>query len=119
VHAIEVHVGVVDGELAAGRGTASVHHQWRLGAVGLGCAFDTPKLIVHTGVVKRRWTGPDTLDDAPPFGALRIAFVMLLLRDPEHLELVLVPATDDVHAEAALANMVRCGHLLGSDKRMV
>jgi hypothetical protein len=42
-----------------------------------------------------------------------------VLGDPKHLELVLVPATDDVDAEAALANMVRRRHLLGGNKGMV
>ena len=70
-------------------------------------------------IVERSFTGPDPLDDAPPFFALRVALVVLVLRHPEHLELVLVPATDDVDAEATLANMVRRRHLLGSDKGMV
>src|SRR5215510_16091142 len=77
------------------------------------------ELVVRARIVERSFAGPDPLDDAPPFFALRVALVVLVLRYPEHLELVLVPAADDVDAEAALANMVRCGHLCGGDERMV
>src|SRR5438093_11687013 len=45
--------------------------------------------------------------------------VVLLLGHPEHLELVLVPAADDVHAEASLANVVPRGHLLGRHEGMM
>ena len=39
--------------------------------------------------------------------------------DREHLKLILVPAADDVHPEAPLANVVRGGHLLGRHERMM
>src|SRR5262245_5696846 len=76
-------------------------------------------MVVCADVVERRGTGPDLFDDAPPLFALGVALVVLALRHPKHLELVLVPATDDVDAEAALANVVRRGHLLGGNERMV
>jgi len=55
----------------------------------------------------------------PPFFALRVALVMLMLRDPNIWNSSSLPATDDVDAEAALANVVRRGHLLGGDERMM
>jgi len=68
---------------------------------------------------ERRFASPDPLDDAPPFFSLLVADVVLLLRDPEHLELVLVPAAHDVHAEASATDVVGRGHLLGGDEGMM
>jgi hypothetical protein len=51
--------------------------------------------------------------------SLLVASLVLERRQPEHLKLVLVPAADDVHAQAALANMVRRGHLLGGGDGMI
>jgi hypothetical protein len=90
-----------------------------VGTVGPWCSFYAAKLVVRASVVERSFAGPDALDNAPPFFALCVALVVLVLRNSEHLELVLVPATNNVDAEAALANMVRCGHLLGGDERMM
>ena len=52
-------------------------------------------------------------------GYFVIAFIVLVRRHPEHLELVLVPATDNVDAEASLADVIRRGHLFGSGDGMV
>ncbi len=43
---------------------------------------------------------------------------MLALRDPEHLELALVPSGHQVDAEAALANVIGRDQRLGRDQRM-
>src|SRR5439155_17640269 len=81
VHAIEVHIRVTDGKLAAGRGAAGVHHQRRVSSVGSWGSFHATKLVVHARVVERSCAGPDPLDDAPPFFALRVALVVLVLCD--------------------------------------
>src|SRR5437660_12257479 len=75
--------------------------------------------VVAPFVVEAGFAGPDSLDDAPPFFALRVPSVVLFLGDAEHLEFVLVPATDYIHAEASLPDVVRRGHLLGRHERMM
>src|SRR5438128_7326283 len=75
--------------------------------------------VVAPFVVEAGFAGPDSLDDAPPSFALRIPRVVRFLGDAEHLELVLVPATDYVHAEASLSDVVRSGHLLGRHEGMM
>ena len=90
-----------------------------MSSVGSWGSFHATELVVHAHVVERSCAGPDPLDDAPPFFALCVALVVRVLCNPEHLELVLVPATDDVDAEAALANLVCRRHLLGGDERMM
>jgi len=68
--------------------------------------------------VEGPFTSPDAGDDAPPFFALFVAVVVLLFLHAEHLELILVPATHDVYAEPALANVVHRGELLGRHQGM-
>src|SRR5438552_8638694 len=116
---VEMHVRVADGELASGLGAAGVHHQRVCVIEGPWRTFHAVELVVRPLVIEAVFAGPDPLDDAPPLFALSVAGVVLLLGHPEHLELVLVPATDDVHAEASLANVVPCGHLLGRHEGMM
>ena len=59
--------------------------------------------------------GPDQLDDVDPFLRIFVARLVVALLDAEHLELALVPADDDVEAEAALADVIGGDHLLGCD----
>jgi hypothetical protein len=40
------------------------------------------------------------------------------LLDPEHIELALIPADDDIEAEAALADVIGGDHLLGGNHRI-
>src|SRR5262249_9074971 len=61
---------------------------------------------------------PHRLDRVEPFLAIGIAVVMLALCNAEHVELVLVPAADDVDAEAAAAHLVDGDELLGREYRM-
>ena len=46
--------------------------------------------------------GPGALDDVEPFLGEIVAGVVLALGDAEHLELALVPADDEIDAEASL-----------------
>src|SRR2546425_5429691 len=116
---VEMHVRVADGELASGLGAAGVHHQRVCVIEGPWRTFHAVELVIRPLVIEPAFAGPDPLDDAPPLFALSVAGVVLLLGHPEHLELVLVPATDDVHAEASPANVVPRGHLLGRHERMM
>src|SRR5436309_2158949 len=116
---VEMHIRVVDGEPASGLGAAGVHHQRVCVIEGPWRTFHAVELVVRPLVIEPVFAGPDPLDDAPPLFALSVAGVVLLLGHPKHLELVLVPAADDVHAEASLANVVRRGHLLGRHEGMM
>src|SRR5579875_1255107 len=69
-------------------------------------------------IIERTFARPDTLNDLPPFAAVIVAPIVILLTCPEHIELVLVPSADDVQAEAALAHMIGSDGLLGSEHRM-
>jgi hypothetical protein len=61
---------------------------------------------------------PGALDDVDPFLGKFVTIVMRALRHAEHLEFALVPAGDDVQAEAALADMIGGDHFLGGDQGM-
>src|SRR5690242_11648002 len=61
---------------------------------------------------------PGEADDVEPFLRILIAWGVLAHRRPEHVELALVPAAHDIQAEAALADMIGGGELLGRDQRM-
>src|SRR6266446_1484558 len=116
---VEMHIRVADGEPASGLGAAGVHHQRVCVIEGPWRTFHAVELVIRPLVIEPAFAGPDPLDDAPPLFALSVAGVVLLLGHPEHLELVLVPATDDVHAEASPANVVPRSHLLGRHEGMM
>ena len=61
---------------------------------------------------------PGALDHVNPFLGKLVTIVMVTLRHAEHLKLALVPAGDDVQAEAALADMIGGDHFLGGDQGM-
>src|SRR5262249_34438855 len=98
---------------------AGVHHQQRLATVRARRAGQTLELIVGAIVVERPLAGPDPFDDAPPFGTLGVPTVVLQLVHAEHLELVVVPATDQVRADPPLPDVVGGGELLGGEQRVV
>src|SRR5262249_54671129 len=68
--------------------------------------------VVAAVVIERRLLRPDAEDDLEPFLATGVAVVMHVLLEPEHVELRLVPAADDVEAEAAAADVIRRDDLL-------
>src|SRR5438034_8703557 len=116
---VEMHVRVADREPAARLGAAGVHHQRVPIAEGTRCPLDAVETVVGSVVIEAGLSGPDPLDDGPPFFALGVAGVVLLLGPAEPVELVLVPAADDVHAEAPAADVIAGGHLLGRDERVM
>src|ERR1700683_5574020 len=61
---------------------------------------------------------PGLFDDVDPFLRVIVARVVLALLDSEHVEFAFVPSAHDIHAHAALANMVGGDELLGGDQRM-
>ena len=61
---------------------------------------------------------PGLLDGVDPVLRVGVARLVLALLHAEHLELALVPAGDDVEAEAAVADVVGGDALLGGDDRM-
>jgi len=61
---------------------------------------------------------PGALDHVDPFLGKFVTIVMVALRHTEHLEFALVPAGDNVQAEAALADMIGGDHFLGGDQGM-
>ncbi len=83
-----------------------------------------PGLRLHHGllqieeaarIVERLRLGPAARHDVDPFLAQHVAVVVRAEVDAEHVELFLVPAADDVEAEAPLADMVGGHHLLRRD----
>src|SRR5437588_4901018 len=62
--------------------------------------------------------GPRAFDDVDPLLRELVARIVLALGDAEHFELTLVPADDQVHSEAALADVIRGHELLGRNQRM-
>src|SRR5581483_2561248 len=61
---------------------------------------------------------PDRADDVEPLLAVLVALVVRELLLAEHLELVLVPAADEVEPEPAAGEEVDGRHLLGRDDRV-
>src|SRR3954464_15000726 len=72
----------------------------------LGLGAHPLEMDVAAGEVKVLAFGPDQLDGVDPFLRIVVACFVIALRDAEHLELVLVPADDDVQPEASLADLV-------------
>src|SRR5262249_60227167 len=100
-----------------GGGAAGIHAPRPGPAMGLRIAahrLELDELPVEVEIVAVR---PDQLDDVDPFLRVVVADSVLALLDAEHLELVLVPADDDVEAEAALADVIGGAHLLGGEDR--
>jgi hypothetical protein len=77
--------------------------------------FQLDVLAVEVEVLVR---APRHLDGVDPVLRVGVARLVLALLHAEHLELALVPAGDDVEAEAALADVVGGDALLGGDDRM-
>ena len=67
---------------------------------------------LHIEIVR---LGPRGFDGIEPFLGEVVTHVMLALRDPEHLELALVPTHHQIDAETAFADMVGCDECLGGD----
>ena len=61
---------------------------------------------------------PGALDHVDPFLGKFVTIVMVALCHTEHLEFALVPAGDNVQAEAALADVIGGDHFLGGDQGM-
>src|SRR5439155_19111711 len=78
---------------------------------------DASQLVVAAGIVERLLLGPHAREDLEPLAAARVAVVVRILLEPEHVELVLVPAADDVEAEAALTDVVGGHDLLRRQDR--
>jgi hypothetical protein len=70
-------------------------------------AHDTLQPVVMTIVIKWCLLRPEAEEDFKPFLTAGVAVVMGVLLQPEHLELHLIPATDNIEAEAALTDVIR------------
>ena len=92
-------------EVAPGRREAGVDEH-RLAVVRRRAADELGEVEVRAVEVDALLLAPDRAHDVEPLLAVDVALVVLALLLAEHLELVLVPAADEVQPEAARA---RCG----------
>ena len=68
--------------------------------------------------VELRFVAPQPLNDGQPLREVVVPLVVLPQRGAEHVQLRLVPAADDVKAEASARDQVDGSGLLGRDDRM-
>jgi hypothetical protein len=68
--------------------------------------------------IKGSFCGPNPPDNVPPFLAKDVTVIVFELAHSEHVELIDIPAADDIKGETALPNMVGRDHLLGRQDRM-
>src|SRR5947208_146085 len=61
---------------------------------------------------------PGLLDHVEPFLGESVTRIVLALRHAEHLEFPLIPADDEIDAEASLADVVGGHEFLGRDQRV-
>ena len=61
---------------------------------------------------------PKPANDLQPFLAIGVAGIMFAVLDTEHVELVLVPSTDNVHAHAAASDQIGGRQLFGGNDGM-
>ncbi len=118
LHRDEGDIAILGREMAALVGAARVHHHRvrLLDRLRSQPAFlDLVEASVEIELLLPR---PQLLDDLEPFDRALVALVVLHLRLAEHLDLGLVPAGDDVEAEAAVGEMIDGGRLLRRHHRM-
>src|SRR2546425_3721500 len=89
-----------------------VHEKGPPPAPGLWPARNALQPVVTAIVIKRCILRPEAEEDLEPFPAAGVTVIMDVLFEPEHVELRLVPAADDVEAEAAAANVIGRDDLL-------
>src|SRR5215813_11107267 len=109
---VEHQVATARAERAARHRIAGVHQDGPPPAPGPWPTHNAFQPVVAAVVIERRLLRPDAEDDLEPFLATGVAVVMHVLLEPEHVELRLVPAADDVEAEAAAADVIRRDDLL-------
>ena len=77
-------------------------------------ALEPDELAVEVKILTRR---PGELDDVEPLLGVGVARLVVAQRGAEHLEFALVPAADEVEAEAPLTDMVGGDELFRGDQR--
>ena len=111
-------VAVARGELTTGAARAGVHDH-RVGALQrLGVRATPLEVEVAAVELALALDGPQLLQQRRPLVGHRVAIVVLAPVDPEHGELLGVPAGDDVQAPASTGNVVGGGAHLGREQRM-
>ncbi len=115
---IELQVGVTDGKRAAGGGKSGIHHQEPRPTPRSGLTHQACELEVLAVEIKGSFCGPNPPDNVPPFLAKDVTVIVFELAHSEHVELIDIPAADDIKGETALPNMVGRDHLLGRQDRM-
>ena len=85
---------------------------------GLGQARTCFRRMKLPGEIELLFARPGELHRVEPFLRVFIALLVIAQRRAEHRELALVPAADDVEAEAAFADMIGGDEFLGRDQRM-
>src|SRR5262249_31551257 len=117
VRLVEHQIAMARGELASRHRIAGVHQDGPPPAPGQWPARDALPPVVAAVIIEGRVLPPQAEDDLEPFLAAGIAVVMHVLLEPEHVELLLVPAADDVEAKAAAAEVIGRDDLLRREQR--
>jgi hypothetical protein len=112
------HVAVFRCEMLALGRAAGVHDRGErlLDRLGLQIAFlDLEEAAIE---IERLFPRPKLLDDVEPLHRAVVAVVVLHQRRAEHLDFRPIPAGDDIDGEAAVADVIDGGRLLGRHHRM-